>query len=107
MASNRTRREKERQDRVRRIVLWGLGIPVFCYVIASLAFGDLGLGRYFALKGEYRQIQDEIQSLERENTRLRQDVESLKTDPQMIEKLARERLGLVREGEIVYQFPDR
>ena len=102
---NRTRREKERQDRIQRMILWGLGIPVFCYVIFSLVSGDLGLGRYFALKGEYLQIQDEIQSLEKENARLRQDVESLKTDPQTIEKLARERLGMVREGETVYQFP--
>ena len=104
MARNRTRREKEKQERLRKTVLLGGGLLLSAYLVFSLVFGDLGLVRYFTLDKEYRNVKEDIRRLEKENGRLRQQVEALKTDPETIEKLAREKLGMVREGEKVYQF---
>ena len=56
---------------------------------------------------EMNRLEEEIQSLTREkealeagNLQVMGEIESLKTDPAAIEKIAREELGLVREGEI-------
>jgi cell division protein FtsB len=60
------------------------------------------------------QLQQEVEALEREivTQRARADalartVERLRSDPAYIEKLAREDLGWVREGETVLRFPSQ
>ena len=42
--------------------------------------------------------------LERENQKLREEVKRLKSDKRYIEEIARKELGMVKEGEIIYQF---
>lgn len=56
---------------------------------------------------EMERLEEEIQTLIRNkeglesgNRQVMNEIESLKTDPDTIEKIAREELGLVREGEI-------
>lgn len=56
---------------------------------------------------EMNRLEEEIQSLTRKkealesgNRQVMGEIEALKTDPATIEKIAREELGLVREGEI-------
>jgi cell division protein FtsB len=41
-----------------------------------------------------------------ENARLRDDIRRLKEDPGAIETLAREQLGLIREGEVLFIVRD-
>ena len=48
---------------------------------------------------------DQLASLEAENRALQADVDALNTDEE-IEKLAREKLGYVKEGEIAYVVLD-
>jgi len=43
--------------------------------------------------------------LNKENLQLGQEVRELKTDPQKIEKIARDELGLARPGEVHHQDP--
>jgi cell division protein FtsB len=104
MSRNRTRKEREQFDRGQKIFLIASGTVIVGYFLYVLVFGDLGLVRYFALQTEQEGVTEEIQWLEKENVRLRGESEALKTDPETIERLARERLGLVRNGERVYQF---
>jgi len=84
----------------------GVGI-VSSYLLLSLVFSDLGLFKYFSMKGEYKRIKKDISRLKTENEGLRGEVESLKKDPDYIEALARKRLGLVKDGELIYKFPDK
>ena len=46
-------------------------------------------------------LQDEISLLRRESAILRERVSKLESDPGMIERMARERLGMLRPGEEV------
>ncbi len=46
----------------------------------------------------------EIKRLKEENVRFSQERERLIHDPVYLEKIARERMGLVREGEVVYKI---
>ncbi len=75
-------------------------------LIGMAILGEDGFLRVQALEQELQAVQARVQALREENTLLRQEVYALKHDPYFIEKLAREELGLVRPGEIVFQFVD-
>jgi len=42
--------------------------------------------------------------MEEENRRLREEMKRLQNEKRYIEEIARKELGLVKEGEIIYQF---
>jgi len=47
----------------------------------------------------------EIRQLEKENARLRAEIDSVKKSTYAVERIAREDLGMSRKGEIVYMLP--
>jgi cell division protein DivIC len=57
---------------------------------------------------DLRQTNDEYQhkmhALVQENILLTEEKMLLETDPAYLEKVARERMGLIREGEIIYRI---
>ena len=57
-----------------------------------------------SLKRELREIENYNQSFREENEKLKNTIYLLKNDKRFIEKIAREELGLVRAGEMVYFF---
>ena len=63
-------------------------------------FGPTGHLEMKRLEEENQSLIRERDVLESENRQVLGEIESLKTDPASIEKIAREELGLVREGEI-------
>jgi len=75
-----------------------LFLSIMTYVLGTLGLQELELRR---LDREYRSIQAQIEHYEAENRQLEGEIELLNTDS-FLEKLAREELGLVREGEIPY-----
>ena len=63
-------------------------------------FGPSGYLKMKSLEEEVQSLERKKEALESGNRHLVGEIESLKTDPATIEKIAREELGLVREGEI-------
>jgi cell division protein FtsB len=45
-----------------------------------------------------------VQELKVETERIKRDIERMKTDPRMIESYARQRLGLIRTGDVVIKI---
>jgi len=74
------------------------------YLLVPLIVGDMGLVKYFKMRKTYHRLQEEIQQLSDANQKIEDEVRALRSDPVKIEQLARARLGLVRPGEVVYQF---
>jgi cell division protein FtsB len=74
------------------------------YLLASLIFGEMGLIKYFRMKARYDSLTREIAELRHDNVRLMKDVRSLRSDPDHLERIARDKLGLARPGEIVYYY---
>lgn len=68
------------------------------------ALQGTGLPQYWLMTQELKRTQTEIASLEEANAALREEIRLLESDPFTLERLARERLGYVKEGETVYQF---
>ena len=52
-------------------------------------------------RAKLSQVSAEVAALEQENERLKKEIEALQHDPAMIERIAREQLGLVKPGEVV------
>jgi cell division protein FtsB len=72
-----------------------------------LVFSPEGLPRLRAVEKELDTVQQENAELRREIGVLRAQVVRLRDDPAAIEQLARSELGLVRQSEVVFQFPKR
>ena len=77
--------------------------------IVSLALHDIfGAHGFLAMRRAQNQIGElrvEIQRLDTENQTLSQQIDRLKTDPKMIEKIARDEMNLQRPGEHVFKLP--
>jgi cell division protein FtsB len=54
---------------------------------------------------EMDRLRSDVQRLNRENTEMTDEAKSLKTDPQAIERIAREEMGLARPGELIFKLP--
>ncbi len=91
----------------RKKLLIALGILLTAYLISSCTFGEMGLIKYYRMKMQCNALTDEIALLKRDNAKLRKHVYSLKNDPLYIERIARDKLGLARPGEIVYYYSEQ
>lgn len=103
---NKTREQVKIEKRRKSLFFMMLSLLFILYFLFSFIFGDMGLIRYHRMNKTYKALQQEINSLGKENERLKKEVEALKNDPHYIEKLAREKLGLSKEGEIIYQYEE-
>ncbi len=84
-------------------------IPILLIVSVMIFFtffGDKGLLKVYRLRRELKEIQRANAELQQENERLRIEIDNLRTNKEYIEELARRELGLVKKGEIVYQFDE-
>jgi len=68
-------------------------------------FGPNGWLIYQHKRAEYKQLQQKIDSLQQEKAQLQDKIHSLKTDPEAIEKEAREQLRYAKPGEVIYTVP--
>ncbi|MCH6558637.1 MAG: septum formation initiator family protein [Nitrospirae bacterium] len=81
-----------------------VGGIVAAFFVVSFFFGEMGLPKYLNMVKYARQLESDIQEIQRTSVELRTEIDRLEHDPRRIEELARERLGLVRKGETVYHF---
>ncbi len=70
----------------------------------TMFFNSDGLPLYFHMRETRQQLSEQIQQLEQINASIQDDITRIQRDPQRLEELARNRLGMVRQGEVVYQF---
>ena len=88
----------------RRLATVGIGI-LLCMVGYHAVFGANGLLVYQQKRKESQELDRQIKTLQQQNSGLELENKALKSDPQTIEKEARERLRYARPGEYVYTLP--
>jgi cell division protein FtsB len=66
--------------------------------------GNAGLFHLIQQKIEKSKIEKEIASLEEDNRRATAEIQALRNDLKSVERIAREELGLIKKGEVVYKF---
>ena len=85
----------------RALILGLFGLATAC----MLAYGGQSLARVWQMKSEVESLEREISTLRAETGRLTALVTRLRSDPEFIEQVAREDLGLVKPGEKVLKLP--
>lgn len=76
--------------------VWGL---------AYSTFATTGLVGVYRADAEVARLEREVEQARQINAELRERAEALRSDPLTIEREARERLGLAKEGDTVYLLP--
>jgi len=90
--------EKIKKNKLRSAIIFG-GIVLFLYVF----FNNSGILQRIKLELQKKEIQEKIQTAEEEQKKLKDQSKALEGDPKAIEKVAREKYGMVRENEKVYK----
>jgi cell division protein FtsB len=88
----------------RRLATIAVGV-VTVWLFVHVMFGANGMVVYRQKRAEYQNLSHEIDQLQKENDRYSSQIKSLQTDPETIEKEAREQLHYTRPGEVVYVSP--
>jgi len=77
---------------------------LFVFLQYKLWFADDGVQQTQALQARIAKQQEENTKVQHENQDLNTEIVSLKKNPNEVEGLARDRLGMVKQGETYYQF---
>jgi cell division protein FtsB len=78
---------------------------VFLLLQVRLWFGEVSVMKMLALKKEVLEQQDNIKGLKERNQVLEAEVLDLKTQLGALEEHARIELGMIRQGETLFQEP--
>lgn len=97
---NRTRHKLPRNLPQKLKLLLGVLIGIFA--LSYLSFNDYGIVRHFRIKKELQQLQSKIDMLEKQQVEIHATIDKLKSDNDYIEKLAREKLQMIKKGEELY-----
>ncbi len=88
--------------RYQKIILLSLG---FFLLLAMMAvFHENGILNAYRLEQEQLKMKNENESLRAKNGKIRLEITALKSDPYEIEKIAREKLNLIKPGDQVYHI---
>jgi cell division protein FtsL len=84
-----------------RVIYW---IIIVIFVSLTLFFGRNSVVQVMIKKQEVAKLEQKVNLLKAENDKLRKENHELQTNPELIEKIAREQLGYQKTGEKVYRF---
>lgn len=98
-------RHQQGLSRGERRLLWRL----LFFVLAAALFWFLfapgnGVLRYHRLQKQIESLSQENRNLQEHNAALRKEIERLQSDEAYLEEMARQKYGLLRENETVYEF---
>ena len=80
-------------------------LAVILLMAAYAVFGNRGVLRIVQAQRHQQELQLRLEEMQQEQQRLRLEIERLNSDRDYWEHLARTRLGMVREGELIYYVP--
>ena len=68
--------------------------------VAYLIFNESGILKYLKLKQQVNNLNEQILDVDKDNKRMQAEIDSLqKKVPAKIERVAREKYGMIRKGE--------
>ena len=94
------KKDKSSSSFKKKAIIGGVGFLLFVLTVTSF-FGKRGLIEIYRTKRSQEVLLQKIEQLEARKGKLERDIEELQKNPKAVEKKAREKLGLVIEGEIV------
>lgn len=85
------------------ITIWLLIIILL--MLGYAVFGERGVIRIIKAERQKETLEQQLATLQQQQQELRAEIDRLKHDKDYWEQLARENLGMVREGELIYHLP--
>lgn len=105
--------EKKQLSAIRTTAGWGVRIVVAAVIAVAVAalpfevFSEKGFTHYKKLKRELAALRKSNDALEKDIFRLEGEISDLRNDDFSLERVARDELGMIREGEIVFIVEER
>jgi cell division protein FtsB len=88
---------------VTRTAWAGIGVLVLAGVVVVQG-GEFSTWNYLELKRRVVEERKAVAQLEREVDSLTKELKAIETDPEVQERMARERFGMIRPGEHLYRL---
>lgn len=86
-------------------------IPVLVVLFVVLQYklwvGEGSLAEVATLERDIEAQQQAIEEMKRHNMTMQAEIDSFKNDQEAVEARARSDLGMIREGEVYFQIPDK
>ncbi|HEY8211216.1 MAG TPA: septum formation initiator family protein [Myxococcaceae bacterium] len=83
-----------------KAIKWAAGVAAALVMLSLMDSG--GFRRRRALQRDLQDLEERNRGLRERNQALLEEIELLRSDPAAIERAAREELGFVRPGELVF-----
>jgi cell division protein FtsL len=98
------KRKKEKPSFLHRNMRTILGLAILALAIHDV-FGPHGFIAMRRTQNEITLLTAQIHQLNAENNSLSDEVNALQTDPRLIERIAREDMGLAKPNEYIFKLP--
>ena len=85
--------------RVTNIFLYSFLFGLLIYLLYDIFFGDYSFSQQAELKELVNIKEEELSKISNENQNIKTEIKFIKDNDEYLELIAREELGLVREGE--------
>ena len=82
-------------------------VAMVALAVGLAVFGVKESVRAWQMRRDMQTVERDLTTLRAQQEQLARTVDRLRHDPLYIEKLAREEMGMVREGETVLKFPSQ
>jgi cell division protein FtsB len=92
-------------QRIWRPVGTGIAVILALMLTWHVVHGKHGLSVWRQERAEDKTLRKQIQDLQTENEAMQDRIEHLKSDPDAIEREAREKLHYAKPGEVIYALP--
>ncbi|HKV24424.1 MAG TPA: septum formation initiator family protein [Candidatus Acidoferrum sp.] len=102
--AKKSARQEKIHDLARRYGSGLLGLLALLMIVHNV-FGTHGFLAMRRTQTEIKKVKADLTQLAKDNAALAQETQALKSDPRLIEKIARDELGLARPGEIIIRIP--
>ncbi len=91
-----------------RFIKYNKKVVLFVMVLAALlvfaSIGNKGLISRIKMEGERKGLEEQLKAEQLKTKDLQKDIEDLKSSDKKIEKTAREKYGMTKEGETIYKI---
>jgi cell division protein FtsB len=82
-------------------------VILFVVLQYKLWVGEGSLAEVATLERDIEAQQQAIEEMKRRNMAMQAEIDSFKNDQEAVEARARSDLGMIREGEVYFQIPDK
>jgi cell division protein FtsB len=91
----------------KKLILRILALAISLAVLAFMIFNEYGLIKYWNMKKELNQLDNNIRKSEERIKAMEAEIDSLKTSKEKIERVAREKFDMMKKNEKVFKIEEK